>query len=218
MLWCAAFAAVDMSSSQAAGDEGELLNLAIAGDSQAISQLLSLHRQRLKSMVRLRLSPQLQSRVDESDILQEAFIDAARKLKDYAANPQLPFYLWLRNLAGLKLLEAHRRHTGTDKRDATREISIHGGCPEASSVLLAGHLCAGISSPSQQAMKNELRIEIHQALETMDAVDREVLVLRHFEQLSTAETAQVLGLSKSAAGSRYLRALDRLRDFLVNPS
>lgn len=188
--------------------ESKLLKRVLADDADAVNELLNLHRDRLKGMVRLRLSPQLQRRVDESDIVQESLIDAGRKLKAYAARPRMPFYLWIRNLTALKLLEAHRRHLATDKRDVSRENSL----PQASSILLADQLSASLTSPSQAAIKNEARLQLQRSLEAMDDIDREVLVLRHFEQLSTSETAQILGISKSTAGSRYLRALDRLRE------
>ena len=197
-----------------ASQDDTLLRQAAQNDQTAINELLQKYRGRLKAMLRLRMNPQLRSRVDESDVLQEALLDAARKLPEYAAAPRAPFYLWLRNLAGLKLLEEHRHHLGRDMRDASRDVSIHGGLPEASSVMLVGHLLGGLTTPSQAAIRAETREMVQQGLEAMDALDREVLVLRHFEQLSTAETAQVLGISKSGAGNRYLRGLKRLAEIL----
>ncbi len=174
--------------------------------------LFSQHRNRLKSMVRLRINPRIQQRVDESDVVQDALLDASRKFDDYTAAPQLPFYLWLRHLTGLKLAEIHARHLGTQKRDARREVPLHAlGVPQASSVILAEQFAARIASPSQAAMKAEVHGRIQAELDAMDATDREILVLRHFEQLSTAEAAQVLGMSKSGAGGRYLSAIKRLR-------
>lgn len=196
----------------------DLLGRVLTDDDTAVNQLLGLHRSRLKSMIRIRLNPRLRQRVDESDILQDALVAAGRNLRDYAEAPKLPFYVWLRRLAGLKILEAHRHHLGSDKRDAFREVPLHGGCPGASSVQLAADLSANLSSPSQAAMRNEGRRLIQECLEEMDEVDREVLVLRHFEQLSTSETAKILGLSKSATGSRYLRALSRLREIMERAS
>lgn len=192
-----------------------LLERAAGGDTEAVAELLSQHRDRLKRMVHLRLNRRLQGRVDDSDVIQEAWIDAARKLPAYAAAPQLPFFLWLRNLVGLKLTEIHRRHLGTQMRDAELEVSLHrGALPEANSVSLAAHLLGTITTASEAAIKAETRILVQEALNGMDPIDREILALKHFEQLSTTEIAQVLGLSKAGAGSRYLRAIKRLRAVL----
>ncbi len=195
----------------------ELLRRAANGDERAKDELFSLYRDRLRRMVHLRLSRRLQGRVDDSDVLQESLLDASRKLKDYASQPGLPFFLWLRHMTCLKLAEVHRRHLGTQLRDADREVSLHrGGLPEADSASLAAQLLGKLSTPSQAAIKAETRLYVQEALNSMDPIDREVLALRHFEQLSTSEIARVLGLSKAGAGSRYLRAIKRLRELLKN--
>ena len=196
-------------------DLAELLARAAAGDEKALTELFSRYRKRLKQMVRLRLNRRLQGRVDDSDVLQEAYLEAAKRLPEYLADRPLPFFLWLRHLAGLKLAEVHRRHLGTQLRDADREVTLHrGGLPEADSVSLANQLLGKLTTPSQAAIKAETRLFVQEALNSMDPVDREVLALKHFEQLSTSEIAQVLGLSKAGAGSRYLRAIKRLREIL----
>ena len=192
-----------------------LLQRAAAGDAEALRELFSRHRDRLKRMVHLRLSRRLSGRVDDSDVLQEAYLDAARRLDEYIREPSLPFFLWLRHLTGLKLAEVHRRHLGTQLRDADREVTLHrGGLPLADSASLAAQLLGTLTTPSQAAIKAETRLLVQEALNGMDPVDREVLALKHFEQLSTAEIAEVLGLSKAGAGSRYLRAIKRLREIL----
>src|SRR5437660_6447111 len=200
------------------GDSSEvdvLLRRAAAGDEAACHDLFSRYRDRLKRMVHLRLSRRLQGRVDDSDVLQEAYLDVSRRLAEYAADPKLPFYLWLRHLTGLKLAEVHRRHLGTQLRDADREVTLHrGGLPEADSMSLAAHLLGQLTTPSQAAIKPETRLIVQDALNNMDQVDREVLALKHFEQLSTGEMAEVLGMSKAGAGSRYLRAIKRLKEAL----
>jgi RNA polymerase sigma-70 factor (ECF subfamily) len=200
------------------GDSSEVTDLfqrAAAGDAAACLDLFSRFRPRLKRMVHLRLSRRLQGRVDDSDVLQEAYLDVSRRLAEYAADPKLPFYLWLRHLTGLKLAEVHRRHLGTQLRDADREVTLHrGGLPEADSASLAAQLLGTLTTPSEAAIKAEQRLFVQEALNSMDPVDREVLALKHFEQLSTAEIAEVLGLSKAGAGSRYLRAIKRLREIL----
>jgi RNA polymerase sigma-70 factor (ECF subfamily) len=166
-------------------------------------------------MIRLRLNRRLQGRADEADILQEAYLEIHRKLPEYAADPRLPPYLWVRHLAGLKLVEIHRRHLGTQCRDADRELTLHrGGLPAADSASLAAQLMGNFTSPSQAAVKAELRLQVQAALAQLDPVDREVLALKHFEQLTTAEVAEVLELSKAGAGHRYVKAIKTLRKLL----
>ena len=197
------------------GAISETLKRAAAGDEQALRTVLAEHRDRLKRMVHLRLSRRLAGRVDDSDVLQEAFVEVARKLPEYAREPKLPLFMWLRHLTALKLAEVHRRHLGTQLRDADREVTLHrGGLPLADSVSLAAQLLGTLTTPSQAAIKAETRLLVQEALNGMDPIDREVLALKHFEQLSTAEIAEVLGLSKAGAGSRYLRAIKRLRAIL----
>jgi RNA polymerase sigma-70 factor (ECF subfamily) len=193
----------------------KLISRGAGGDSEALRTLLSLYRDRLKRMVHLRLSTRLQGRVDDSDVLQESFLEVARRLDEYLREPKVPFFLWLRHLTALKLAEVHRRHLGTQLRDADREVTLHrDGLPLADSVSLAAQLLGKLTTPSQAVIKAETRVLVQEALNSMDPIDREVLALKHFEQLSTAEIAEVLGLSKSGAGSRYLRAIKRLREIL----
>jgi RNA polymerase sigma-70 factor, ECF subfamily len=196
-------------------EETSLLHRAAGGDQEAQRVIFSRYRDRLKRMVSLRLSRRLAGRVDDSDVLQESFLDVSRRLDEYLANPSTSFFLWLRNMTGLKLAEVHRRHLGTQLRDAGREVTLHrGGLPTADSVSLAAQLLGKLTAPSQAAIKAETRLLVQEALNSMDPIDREVLALKHFEQLSTTEIAEVLGLSKAGAGSRYLRAIKRLRGIL----
>jgi RNA polymerase sigma-70 factor (ECF subfamily) len=199
------------------GDLDELLARAGGGDQVALTELFGRYRQRLGQMVRLRLNRRLRGRVDDSDVVQEAYLEAARRLPEYLAGRPLPFYLWLRHLTGEKLIDAHRRHLGARMRDAGQEVSLHRGpMPAASSVSLAAQLLGRLTSPSQAAIKAETRLRVQEVLNGMDPLDREVLALRHFEQLSNAEVAQTLGMNESTASSRYLRALKRLKDELSN--
>ena len=185
------------------------------GDAGALGQLIEWHRPRLRMMVRLRMDRVLQARVDPSDVLQEAFLEASSRLDEFIRNPAVPFYLWLRTITGQQLLAAYRRHCGTQRRDARREISPRSGAlPAANSGALAAHLVACSTTPSGAAMQAELKDQLERALDELDAMDREVIVLRHFEELTNSETAQVLGLKPSAACNRYIRALERLRQVL----
>jgi RNA polymerase sigma-70 factor, ECF subfamily len=193
----------------------ELLLRAAEDDPAAVGQLFDMHRERLRRMIRLRLDHRLQGRLDPSDVLQEAFLEFARALPAYAKCPDAPFYVWLRCITGRKLHALHRRHLGTHKRDAGREISIHrSGMPEASSVSLADQLVGKLTTPSRAFIRAEARARIQQALSEMEELDREALALRHFEQLSNKETALVMDISEAAASVRYVRALRRLKDQL----
>ena len=194
-----------------------LIEQAVRGDQRALGELLGRHRERLRRMVALRLDWRLRGRVDPSDVLQEACLDAARRLPEYRKNPTMPFFLWLRFLAGQRLVDEHRKHLGAAARDAGREISLHhGALPETSSAALAAHLLGRLTTPSQAAIRAERKIRLQQALNSMEPIDREVLALRHFEELSNGEAAAVLGLDKSAASKRYARALIRLKDILAS--
>ena len=166
-------------------------------------------------MVALRMDRRLQGRIDASDILQEALVDAAKRIGDFNKQDKMSFYVWLRWITGEKLLNEHRRHLGVQMRDANREVSIYRrAMPAASSFSIARHLLGQLTSPTQAAAKTELKRIIQKVLEDMDSTDREILVLRNFEELSTTETAEVLGLKRSTAAKRYLTALKRLRQAL----
>ncbi len=196
-------------------DRSELLRRMAAGDAGAAAELFTAYRDRLRLMVRLRLDRRLQGRLDPSDVLQEAYLDVADRAAEYAANPTMPPYLWLRFLTGQRLLQLHRRHLGTQMRDAGQEVSLYrGALPQASSVSLAEQLLGRLTSPSRAAVRAELQLRVQEALNALDELDREVLTLRHFEMLSNAETAAVLGIGKSAASKRYIQALRRLKEVL----
>ena len=198
-------------------DSGDdLLRRAGAGDPRALAELFARYRGRLRRMVRLRLDRRLQGRVDPSDVLQEAQLEITRRAAEYAADPRVPPFLWLRLITGQRLTALHRRHLGARMRDAGQEIALHRGpIPQATSLSLAELLLGRLTSPTQAARRAEVRLLLQEALNGMDPLDREVLTLRHFEELSNAEVAQVLGLSKTAASNRYIRALERLREALA---
>ena len=196
-------------------DERDLIRRASEGDEAAQHELFSAHRDRLQRMIRLRLDRRIQGRLDSSDILQEAYIDVFRNLPRYVEAPSTSFFIWLRNLVGLKLAEVHRRHLATEKRDARRDVSIYrGALPAVNSISLAAQLLGQLTSPSQGAVKTEMRVRLQEVLDGLDDIDREVIALRHFEQLNSQEVADVLGMSKSGASSRYIRAIQRLKDEL----
>src|SRR5215475_10544329 len=193
----------------------ELLDAARGGEETALAVLVERHRDRLERMVRLRMDRRLQGRVDPADVVQETYLAVRGKFPQYSADPHLPFFLWLRLEVGQKLVDVHRFHLGTQMRDAGQEVSLHrGALPQVTSLSLAEHLLGKLTSASKAAMRAELKLRVQEALNGMDPQDREVLVLRHFEDLSNAEAAQVLGIKPPAAVNRYVRALKRLRDVL----
>lgn len=194
----------------------ELIDRAKAGDEQALAELFECYRSRLRRLVDLRLDRRLQGRIDASDVIQEAYIDLAQKLPSYEQRSDLPFFLWLRLVTGERLLQIHRRHLGAEKRSVDMEVSLYrGSMPAAESITLARGLFGQFTSPSNGAIRAEIQIRLQELLNGMDAIDREILVLRHMEELSNEEAAKVLGLKKTAASNRYIRALKRLREVLA---
>jgi RNA polymerase sigma-70 factor (ECF subfamily) len=187
-----------------------------AGDRLAATELLSRNRERLRKMIELRLDARLQGRLDTSDVLQDALLDVASRLDDYVKEPKVPFFLWMRLVAGERLSWLHRHHLGVKMRDAGREVSLQrAAVPAASSFALASMLLGAHTSPTHAAVRAERRIRVQEALNSLDPIDREVLALRHFEQLTPAEAAMVLGLKPDAASKRYIRALKRIKDLLA---
>ncbi|MGE3165412.1 MAG: sigma-70 family RNA polymerase sigma factor [Planctomycetota bacterium] len=198
--------------------EGELdpvVARARRGDENALAELFERHRPRLRRMIEARLDRRLQGRVDASDVMQDAYLNLARKLDSYNERDGLPFFLWLRLVTGECLIDLHRRHLQTAKRDAKLEVAIHQGpMPQTDSYSIAAMLLGRHTTASQQLMRAEAQLELQEALNGMEPLDREILVLRHFEELSNQEAARVLDIDPSAASSRYFRALRRLKGFL----
>jgi RNA polymerase sigma-70 factor, ECF subfamily len=196
-------------------DTTDLIERLRGGDRRALATLFDRYRDRLRRMVELRIDARVRARLDASDVLQEAFLDVDRDLDAYIADPKLPLLLWLRLHVGRRLSTLHRQHLGTRMRDAGMEISLYrDALPEASSAALASMLLGKLTSPTQAAQRAERLLRIQEALNRLDPIDREVLALRHFEQLSRSETAEVLGISQAAGAKRYFRALKRLKDVL----
>jgi RNA polymerase sigma-70 factor (ECF subfamily) len=194
----------------------QLLALAAAGDGVAWGSLLTAEQARLMRMVAFRMDPRMRGRIDAADIVQEAFVEASAHREDYFRTPSVPLFLWLRGLVSNTLLELHRHHLGTHMRDVKRErrFEVQQSFNNTSAALCA-HLTAGLTRPSVAAVREEVKSRLAEALDKMDATDREVLVLRHFEQLTNAEAAQVVGIQERAAAKRYLRALERLKCILA---
>jgi RNA polymerase sigma-70 factor (ECF subfamily) len=195
-------------------DTEQLLTRVARGDAAARDRLLARHRQRLRDMVALRLDSRLSARVDPSDIVQEALADADRKLTEYIERRPLPFYPWLRQLALERLAQINRWHVRTGKRSVRREEPPGWPLPDESALLLADRLAGHGSSPSTRLQRDELRGRVQAALALLAERDREVLVLRYLEHLSTRDIAAVLGLTDAGVKTRQLRAVQRLRSLL----
>jgi len=192
-----------------------LLDRVRQGDGAAVNGLLERHREATKRMIGRRMDRVVQHRVDASDIVQDVMIEANRRLGDYLANPIMPFQLWLRHMARDRLIDAHRRHRVASSRSVDREVSL--AVPDdgdRSQADLAGQIADRELTPAAAATWHELERRFAAAVETLDEADRQIVLLRHFEHLSTAEAAETLGLSKAAAGMRYLRAMRPLRVLL----
>jgi RNA polymerase sigma-70 factor, ECF subfamily len=193
-----------------------LIDQVRAGDQGALAALFDRYRDRLRRMVELRMDARLRSRLGASDILQEAYLDVARDLPAYVADPKLTPLLWLRLHVGRRLTTLHRKHLGTRMRDAGMEISMFvDSLPQPSSAALASMLLGRLTSPTQAAQRAERLLQVQEALNSLDPIDREVLALRHFEQLDRNEAAEVLGIGREAAAKRYFRALKRLKEAIA---
>lgn len=195
-------------------DSDDLLARAQQGDQAALAELFTRHREKLRRMVIFRLDERLAGRVSASDVLQEAYIDALRRIHHYFDKPQQSFLGWLRLIVRQRLVEVHRQHLA-EKRDVSREHPLdHPLQAGEDSFAIAAAIAGQLSSPSQAVRRHEHQRLIQQALEQMDPLDREVLALRHFEELSNSETAAVLGIEPPAASKRYVRALARLKQII----
>lgn len=193
----------------------QLLLDAGRGDPAAVNALLERHRQTLRRLVQVRLDRAIARRVDASDIVQDVLIEANTRLKDYLADPRMPFHLWLRHLAKDRVIEMHRRHRGAQRRSLDREQAI--GSPafgDRSSLDLGKMLVDQELTPAAENIRRELEQRFLAAVEQLEEDDRDIILMRHFEQLGNSEAAEALGLSPAAAGMRHLRALRKLRSIL----
>ena len=202
-----------MASSQ----DGELLRRLRNGDKSVIGEFIDLYREPLRRMIELRMDARLAGRLSCADVLQDVSIVALQRIDHYLAKPEFPFHIWLRMLAGQCLIDTRRKHLGAQKRDAGCEIPLHGKAfPQANSVSMAGVLLGHLTSPSDALIRKEQVATMESALDRMDATDREVLTMRHFEHMENEEVAAALGLTITAASKRYVRALRRLKEAMAH--
>jgi len=180
----------------------------------ALADLFSHYSEKLERMVKYRLDRRLCGRVDAADVLQEAYLEASRRIDDYLSDPSVSFFVWVTQITRQSLLMVHRRHLG-QKRHAGQDVPLHGRENiNGASLSLAEQLAAQLTSPSQAAIREENLAKLRAAIDGMDQTDREILTFRHFKQLSNSEVSEILGLKKTAASNRYVRALKRLKEIM----
>jgi RNA polymerase sigma-70 factor (ECF subfamily) len=194
----------------------QLLDNARRAAPGAVDALLARHREALRRAIALRLDPAVARRLDASDVVQDVLLEASRRLNDYLQKPVMPFHLWLRSLAKDHMIDAHRRHRQAQRRSVDREQALHQrAAHDRSSMDLAAALVDPELTPASAAMRAELASRFQDALAELAEDDREIIVLRHFEQLSNQDAATLLGVSGSAAAMRYMRAVRRLQAVLM---
>jgi RNA polymerase sigma-70 factor (ECF subfamily) len=194
----------------------QMLSQARQGEAGAVDRLLTAHREPLRRMIGMRLDPALAARIDASDIVQDVLLEAHRRLSDYLRNPVMPFHLWLRHIAKDHVIDAHRRHRQAQRRSLDREQPLVPALlADHSSYELAGQLLDQEPTPASAAIRHELQRRLDAAVAELDEDDREVILMRHGEQLSNQEVAAALGLTEAAASMRYLRAVRRLRAKMI---
>ena len=195
-------------------EDGDGLDDAVRrGDSQALASAFAAYRERLRRMVDFRIDDRLRGRVSTSDVLQDAYLEASKRLRHFRDDPDVPLFIWLRSVTMQRLVDVHRQQILNKARDAGREVRLQPGGPEASTAKMA-ELMGDLTSPSRAADRVEAIAKVRDALDRLSANDREVLALRHFEELSNRELAALLGIEPAAASKRYIRAIERLRALL----
>jgi RNA polymerase sigma-70 factor (ECF subfamily) len=197
----------------------ELLNGAREGNDLAVNRLLDRHRRALRRLVELRLDHKIQGRIDVSDVVQDVLVEANRRLPQYLDNPVMSFHLWVRQIAKDRIIDAHRRHRGSAKRSVDREQSLAvPAASDRSTFDLVAQIRDPELTPAAAATRQEMAQLVERALGRLGEQDGEVIIMRHYEQLSNMEVAEVLGLTEPAASMRYLRALRRLKQLLQDSS
>lgn len=185
------------------------------GDADAVNRLLDRHRESIRRMIQMRLDNKIQRRIDVSDVVQDVLVEANRRLQTYLENPQMSFHLWLRQIAKDRIIDAHRRHRGSAKRSVDREMPLAvQAADDHSTMQLLDQLRDPELTPAAAATQQEMARAVERSIAALGDQDAEIIIMRHYEQLSNQEIAQALGLTEPAASMRYLRAVRRLREML----
>ncbi len=193
----------------------QLIAQAKDGDKSAVNQLMDRHRNSLNQLVRMRLDHKIRNRVDVSDVVQDVLVEANRRLQRYLEEPVMPFHLWLRQIAKDRIIDAHRRHRVSAKRSVDREqrmVAPKGY--DQSSIHLAAILGDSKLTPAAAALQKEMAIRVEKSIALLDDKDSEIIIMRHYEQLTNQEISRLLDLTEPAASMRYLRAIRRLREVM----
>jgi RNA polymerase sigma-70 factor, ECF subfamily len=193
-------------------DSTETRRLLALGEAGAFEAIFAQHREQLATFVDLRLDGELRRRVDASDVVQEAQLDAFRRLPDYLARRPMPFRLWLCKTAYERLLKLRRQHLHAQRRTMRHEQPL----PNRSSMQLARRLLSGIGTPSQQVARREMTTKVAECLLQLSEMDGEILIMRSHEDRSYDEIGALLDIEPATARKRYGRALLRLRKLLVD--
>lgn len=202
-------------SESAANIDDHVLKQMRGGNQQALAEVFSHYRERLRRIVRFRVDYRLAGRISDSDVLQETFIAAAKRLEHFGQQKEMPAFLWLRLLAQQQLVDLHRQHLQAEMRDVRKEVTLAHHAPSPhTSMAIAAQLVGKMTAISEVVARAERIERLEATLNSMDEIDREVIALRHFEELSNVETANVLGIEPSAASKRYLRAMKRLSQLM----
>jgi RNA polymerase sigma-70 factor (ECF subfamily) len=194
----------------------KLLDRIRQGEAAALDRLLGLYREPLRRMIGLRLDPALAGRLDASDVVQDALLEVSRRLKDYLRDASMPFDLWVRHITKDHIIDAHRRHRKAQRRSLDREQPlVPAGLAEHSSIEMMAQLFDHELTPATAAIQHEMQRKVADAIGRLDEHDREIIVLKLYEQLSNQATAKILGLTEAATSMRFMRAVRRLKALLV---
>ena len=193
----------------------ELVSQLDDGEDDALAELFSLYHERLKRIVRFRLDYRLAGRISESDVIQESYISASKRVEHYRSKSDMPFFVWLRLIVNQQLVDLHRQHLQAEMRDVRKEISLQQPVASAhTSLAMAAQLVGNATSASRAYSRVESITKLEEALNQMEPIDREVIALRHFEELTNAEVSDVLGIGVQAASKRYVRAMKRMKEIV----
>lgn len=194
----------------------ELISQLDDGQNDALAELFSHYHDRLKRIVRFRLDYRLAGRISESDVIQESYISASKRVDHYRGKPDMPFFVWLRLIVNQQLADLHRQHLQAEMRDVRREISLEQPVASAhTSLAMAAQLVGNATSASRAFSRVEGIRRLEEALNQMEPIDREVIALRHFEELNNTEVSEVLGIGVQAASKRYVRAMKRMKEIVA---
>ncbi len=186
-----------------------------AGDTAALAELFSVYQPRLERIIRFRMDHRLAGRISETDVIQEAYLNASKRIEHFLKQADFPFFVWLRLIVNQTLVDLQRQHLQAEMRDVRKEISLQqSNASHQTSLALAAQLVGKMTSASGVLSRSERMATLQQALNQMKEIDREVIALRHFEELSNAEAANVLGIDEQASSKRYVRAMKRMKDVL----